>query len=62
MRPVDTIHSITRVREMVVGANIDKVYMVMDFGGMDLKVGPIAVVTTRIFTTSLSRLSYCNRL
>lgn len=47
---------------MVVGANIDKVYMVMDFGGMDLKVGPIAVVTTRIFTTSLSRLSYCNRL
>ena len=24
---------------MVVGANIDKVYMVMDFGGLDLKVG-----------------------
>jgi hypothetical protein len=23
---------------MVVGTNIDKVYMVMDFGGMDLKV------------------------
>ena len=27
-----------RVREMVVGKDIDKVYMVMDFGGMDLKV------------------------
>ena len=27
-----------RVREMVVGSSIDKVYMVMDFGGMDLKV------------------------
>jgi tRNA A-37 threonylcarbamoyl transferase component Bud32 len=29
--------NIVRVREMVVGASIDKVYMVMDFGGMDLK-------------------------
>ena len=29
---------------MVVGTNIDKVYMVMDFGGMDLKVGATAVV------------------
>jgi hypothetical protein len=45
----------------VVGANIDKVYMVMDFGGMDLKVGSSAVVTTRTFTTSLSRLNYFNR-
>lgn len=44
---------------MVVGANIDKVYMVMDFGGMDLKVGVTAVEITGTLTTALLRLSYC---
>jgi hypothetical protein len=29
--------NIVRVREMVVGSSIDKVFMVMDFGGQDLK-------------------------
>ena len=33
-----SVCSVHRVREMVVGSSIDKVYMVMDFGGMDLKV------------------------
>jgi hypothetical protein len=47
---------------MVVGANIDKVYMVMDFGGMDLKVGATAVAITRTFTADLLRLNYFNRL
>jgi hypothetical protein len=47
---------------MVVGANIDKVYMVMDFGGMDLKVGPTAVVATGTLTAALLRLNYCDRL
>ena len=30
--------NVVRVREMVVGTNIDKVYMVMDYGGYDLKI------------------------
>lgn len=51
------MHLIARVREMVVGANIDKVYMVMDFGGMDLKVGPSAVAATIPFTSFLLRLN-----
>lgn len=60
--PLDTICSITRVREMVVGANIDKVYMVMDFGGMDLKVGPTAVAISRTITAGLLHLKFCTRL
>ena len=34
---------------MVVGTNIDKVYMVMDYGGMDLKVQNTLLVSRSCF-------------
>lgn len=39
------------------GTNIDKVYMVMDFGGMDLKVGATAVSITA--ATEILVLLFC---
>ena len=42
---------------MVVGTNIDKVCMVMDFGGMDLKVGATAVSNSA--ATEILVLLFC---